>query len=494
MKKLLDINKFSTAVLAVVCAFVLSCKPEPLPEKGGDGSGEEIGGGEETEIPENPPVSYNSADGVKYVFDKENIPSKLIPEIHIDVSLEQWNALLGYYDKDADTKEYIHCDVKYCKGPETSLFTDAAMRLRGNTSRRRPEGVSGQMHAGDKADWHHFHIGLNLRKYVKDDEHELHGQRKLNLKWFKDDACYAREVFCYDLFERFGCWQSPKSTYCRLWIKVEGDSKETYLGVYEMVEPIDENFLKARKSDYNIATKGNLWKCRYGASLASTSASFGADDNVHEYVYELKTNTDEFSQAEEQLKDFILKLTGKTGDSFKTWISTVCDVELLLKTYAVNVVCGMWDDYWCNTNNYYIYFDSKDKLDYKFYFIPYDYDNTLGTSGMMDSGRQDPFNWGGSDKPLISKILQYPEYKKIYSDALKALVASGSGYADRSYAMSRIKVWQSAISPYVSNDTGEDMVIEDKPASWGNHSEYRIYGSSNNWFDVKAESIQTYCK
>ena len=49
----------------------------------------------------------------------------------------------------------------------------------------------------------------------------------------------------------------------------------------------------------------------------------------------------------------------------------------------------MWDDYWFNKNNFYFYFDSNGK----FYFIPYDYDNTLGTSSGMNSGTQDMLNW-----------------------------------------------------------------------------------------------------
>jgi spore coat protein CotH len=51
------------------------------------------------------------------------------------------------------------------------------------------------------------------------------------------------------------------------------------------------------------------------------------------------------------------------------------DVDLFLKTYAVSVIVGMWDDYWAdNGNNYYFYFDSDGKV----YFIPYDYDNSMG--------------------------------------------------------------------------------------------------------------------
>ena len=43
---------------------------------------------------------------------------------------------------------------------------------------------------------------------------------------------------------------------------------------------------------------------------------------------------------------------------------TKMDVNLFLKTY-VNVMVGMWDDYWNNSNNFYFYFDGAGK----FYFI-----------------------------------------------------------------------------------------------------------------------------
>ena len=46
------------------------------------------------------------------------------------------------------------------------------------------------------------------------------------------------------------------------------------------------------------------------------------------------------------------------------------------------------------------------------------------------------------------------------------------------------------INQYVSNDTGEDMRILDLPASWGNHSEYRLLiDGSNNYFRVKTATI-----
>ena len=267
-----------------------------------------------------------------------------------------------------------------------------------------------------------------------------------------------------------------------------------------MIEPIDDDFLKERKSKFS-STKGNLWKCRYGATLNDTGADIGADlDDGVEHTYELKTNTDDLAGAKAQLLDFITNLRSKSGDDLKNWIGSHCDVPLLLKTYAVNVACGMWDDYWNNCNNYYIYFDSTDKSSYKFYFLPYDYDNTLGTStqcgAQNDAGRQDPLNWGDSSKnPLIYKILQISEFRELYKQELLELCASSKRLFYYDASMERIRNWHKLISEYIDNDTGEDCQLEDKPASWGNHGEYRLLEmGGNNYFQVKTSSINKYCK
>ena len=149
----------------------------------------------------------------------------------------------------------------------------------------------------------------------------------------------------------------------------------------------------------------------------------------------------------------------------------------------------MWDDYWCNSNNYYLYFNSTDPAKYKVFFIPYDYDNTLGTSGIIDAGRQDPMNWGNDSYPLMVKILQNPTWANKYKGYLRELCADG-GLFSWEVSHARISAWQDSIWGLVSNDTGEDMYIEDFPAGWGNHGEYRIMSDgSNNYFKVKAAAV-----
>lgn len=453
---------FSLALLSATY-----CSPEKKPSSNQD-------------ILEKPDEDKNN--GMSYVWDFD-----AIPEITLNFSLKDWNDILSEYDKNNKTKKYFHCDVTYKKGLDVYEITNAGVRLRGNTSRRRPEIGP---HKAENADWQHCHFGLNLRKYEKDDQHQIHGIRKINLKWFNNDPTYIREPFCFDLFERAGVWSASKICYARLWINIEGDKKPSYFGVYSMIEPYDNKFIE-RRADKFINTKGNLWKCTYTsngpADLRSTNANFGQDDNINEYTYELKETESTFDEAKSQLQDFITKLNGKSDDNFKKWISEVCDVNLLLRTYAVNVAVGMWDDHWNNGNNYYLYFDSTDKLNYKVFFLPYDYDNTLGTSNCYDPAKQNPTQWGKMGK-LMERMMHIDEFKQIYITELKRLIDPSNGLMDYESATRRIKDWQSRIKKYISNDTGEDMNIEDKCASWSNY-QYHILETSNNYFRTKAESI-----
>ena len=490
MFKFLFVSLFATLCFAGCQEYEFYLPEDPNGiEKPDDGDDE----GDEPTDPDYPDTSW-AAGSLDWVFDM-----KALPEIHVEVSVDEWNRLLSEYDRNNDTNAYIHCDVEFESKGEKYSFDDVGLRLRGNTSRRRPEGNGGEMHKTNSADWHHCHFMINLRKYQKDDAHELYNIRKLHLKWHKDDRAYCRELYCYDLFRRFGIWTAPYSSYCRLWIHVEGDSQPAYYGVYEMIEAIDDKFVKRRKDLFGDH-EHNLWKCRWGATL-NYNDIHGAniyydDDSGANYTYELESNTDNFETAKAQLIEFTKNLTQRQGDDFHDWIASVCDVRLLLRTYAVNVAVGMWDDYWNNCNNYYIYFNSSDRDNYKFFFIPYDYDNTLGTSHncgvQSDSGRHDPLNWGNTDQnPLIGKILQFDDYHAIYVEALNELCSPDNDLFYYQHSINRISEWHNMIRDYVYNDTEEDCEIKDRPASWGNIYDYRILdaNSSMNFFKVKAASI-----
>lgn len=424
-----------------------------------------------------------------------------VPEITLEVEVKDWNKFLQNYDLNPKNDKKVVSHFTFNSNGRTITLDSIGLRMKGNTSRRRPEGVTGEMHNSENTDWHHCHFGLDFSKY-KEEQH-FEGLDKLNLKWFKDDATYAREIYCYDLFKRFGCWTAPRASYCRLNIKIKGDANPAYFGVYAMIENIDEIYINSHQEQWGNGI-GYLWKAGWSgnnnANFYSTNimgvedVSLDASKSIY-YAYDLKTRKEELDGAKAELTEFIQNLKNKTGESFENWIVQKMDVELFLKTYATNVVVGMWDDYWVNGNNFYFYFASNGKA----YFIPYDYDNTLGTSLLVsNSGTQNPLFWGNmNNRPLVTKILSVPKYKTLYKNYISELVNSNNDLFNAKYSINRIQNWHNKISPYISNDTGEDMIIEDKPASWGNQPNYRLKsgndkGGSNgdaNFFETRTSYI-----
>lgn len=424
------------------------------------------------------------------VFDLDSIS-----EITVTVPLKEWNSLLDSYDIDSRTRKYIHCDAVLQKGQSIYRIPDSGLRLKGNTSRRRPEGGSGQHHTSGHADWHRCHFMLNFHYYKRDRDHKVLGVQKIHLKYAKEDPTYVRETYTYDLLRRFGVWSAARTSYCKLFLQVEGDAAPVYLGVYLMIESVDDEFIEDRAEQFG-GIDGFLWKCRWGSDLRPTGeSSFQADDGTPcSKPYELKTGVEDFELAKKQLKDFISKLNTLKGSEFESWIESHCNVDQLLRMYAVYVYVGHWDDYWNNSNNWYMWFTGTDTENYRFHMIGYDYDNVLGTCNecgvQTDAGRQDPYHWGSSDRPLMTKILAIDKYRKTYTSYLKELSSETGTLCGPEASMERIGLWQKEISPYVSNNTGEGCEIKDRPASWSNHREYRIMTDGpDNWFRVKCTSL-----
>jgi spore coat protein CotH len=473
-------------MLALLVSLALTSCREAMDPYTPDGGGDNGGGTAQTDTVRMFPSQFDYPDHLDYIFN-----SGTLSRIILDFSVEEWNKLLSYYDRNPDNEEYVKAKFTFYQDGKIETVDTVGVRLRGNTSRRRPEGSNGQTHKSSGADWHHAHFSIDFDKY--NDDQRFHKLKKLDLKWFKDDPTYVHEPFCYDLMKRCGISTEPLSAYSRLTISVAGDAKSAYFGIYDMIEHLDKRYLNDRESLWGDS-EGYLWKASWGATLKDPNASMGIEEieldnsKSKKYTYNLKTNEENLAAAKLQLSTFITTFNAKTGDDFTTWLESRCDVSFLLATYAASVAVGHWDDYWNNCNNYYIYFNSKGR----FYFIPYDLDNTIGTSLMMDSGRQDPLHWGDDSKnQLIAKLLTFDKYKKQYIRYMKALVNPENGLMDYTASTARIHAMQAMIVSSVSNDTGEDEAVEDKPASWGNHSEYRLIDPSvaTNFFKVKASII-----
>ncbi len=442
-------------------------------------------------IPTGSILSEDTVRNPDYLYDINSLP-----EITVTITEANWNQYLKNYDENSDNDIYVPAAFTFTKGDNTFYRDSVGLRPRGNTSRRRPEGNVGEMHQKENAQWHHAHFGVKFTEYVTGQR--FFGSDRIVLKWFNNDPTYVREVYCYDLFRRFGVWTAPRVSYCKLYVHVNGDSQPAYFGIYAMIEGIQKAYIIDRRKDELFPDDtGNLWKARYtdmgGADLSSADyGKMGVSDDRNNYPYDLKTNEKlGLDAAKAELAAFINNMTPKPSGSqeLKTWLNANMDVDLFLRAQAVNVMVGMWDDYWINQNNYYFYFDTN----HKFYFIPYDYDNSLGTGneGFCNPGTKDPMNWGsrGGDRMLIRKVLSIPEFEAKYKAYLQELAAGEFSYEA---STARIRAWQQMVEPYLANDTYEDEIIEDRPAGWGSFHNYRLLsGGVGNGKDTESNFFRT---
>lgn len=417
-----------------------------------------------------------------------------VAEISINIDRSEWNKMLKYYDWWDHNEEYVKADCIFSKELKSDgkvyqwEMPNVGFRIRGNTSRKRPQRTTvkdGVLQEEDiyygpgNNNYKQAHFKIDFEEFLESGESRVANCIKgLMLKRFKSDPTYAREIYGYNYFRENDVWLSPRAGYAHLTINIkdsEDSIEEVDYGIYAMIEQIDKQFLKERTESQGggdfVTNDGNLWKCTGGASLADDNdSSMGVEKksfNDFEWSddilttenpgkkedwtpsYDLKTNKKKINAAKTELLEILRELNSLNEESdIKEWFETNTDVSMLLKTYACNVALGMWDDYWNNNNNYYFYVDHKaDGSRGKFYFIPYDYDNILGINSGVDFAKQSPFEWSvyGKPAPLITKALKVEEFFNIYKEYLKEVTKSGS-YFDPNVAKSNILKWQKMIS------------------------------------------------
>lgn len=265
---------------------------------------------------------------------------------------------------------------------QSSVLADTILnigfRLRGNTSRD----------AAKKS----FKISFN--EFVPG--RKWKGIEKMNLNGQHNDVSIMRERMCMQLMKYAGL-PVARTSYVKLYINNE------YKGLYLNVEQIDDEFLQKR---FLNDDQGDLYKCNYGANLKM----IGGTQAAYQGLYELNTNTSTSNYS--GLINFISVLNNTSNEDFACAIQSVFDVEMYLRTLALEELIGQWDGYAVNMNNYYLY---QRPSDGKFVFIEYDMDNTLGIDwGVVpfeDWSNRNIYTWFRGDKPLTKRILENPYFK-----------------------------------------------------------------------------------
>lgn len=312
----------------------------------------------------------------------------------------------------------------YDDGITRTVIDSIGFRLRGNTSR--------------DAQKKSFKVSFNT--FVRGQKFQ--GLEKLNLNGEHNDPSIIRSKLSWDLFAAMGV-PGSRANHVKLYVN------DTYYGLYVNVEQIDEHFLNSRFG----SSGGFLYKCLWPANLTY----LGDDPTLYHpqtserRPYDLKLR-DSDAEGYHDLAHFIDILNNTPDADFQEAIEEVFEVNGFLKWMAVNVLVGMWDDYWFNQNNYYLYSDPQTG---RFHFIPFDYDNTFGIDWFgIDWGERNVYTFGeppltDGDRPLARRILNIPAYRDRYTFYLRQAL---NGPFSIGTMQSHVQALRSLITPAIEDD------------------------------------------
>lgn len=283
-----------------------------------------------------------------------------------------------------------------------------------------------------------------------DEESDVVGMGRLNLKAMYNDPSQMREALAWRLFRRVGV-PASRHTFTKLAFDA------VYRGLFSLIEEVDKRFLK---DHFGKNHRGNLYKAYCGDKGCATLGhlSTDGDDSGRQYftpgrndlTYRLKTNEEDAkANTYDDLAFFIRTINGVqlpggnekfATDGFRESVDRIFNTHAFLRWAAANVLLGSWDNYFATPSNYYLYNSGlrgaeNDFMDSPYFtFIPWDYDNCLGID-YFDTRWQDTdlLDWPSnttrystshkrSSIPLVQNLLSNHDCRQYYLDSLEHLL------------------------------------------------------------------------
>lgn len=225
-------------------------------------------------------------------------------------------------------------------------------------------------------------LTLNIDKYKK--SQLFHGMEKFHLNNAVQDESLLNEWLGSEVFRAAGI-QAPRVMHVRLWMN------DRDMGVYILREGFDRPFLKRAFGDH----EGNLYD---GGFVQDIDSELEMDMGID--------------------RDHRMDLVGLAAACYhpapaKRWesIAQRLDMDRFTSFMALERICGHWDGYTLNMNNYRIYFPRESKG----IFLPHGMDQLFGdpNAGLYDH----------SNSLLSAAVMQNDPWREMYREQLRKLAA-----------------------------------------------------------------------
>lgn len=269
-----------------------------------------------------------------------------------------------------------------------SAFKDVAVRYKGNGTFLESRGSLKRS------------LKVDLNKSVKGQK--LAGATKLNFHSNVADPSAMNESVAYRLYRDAGV-PAPRTAYAKVYLTVPGKYARQYLGLYSIVENVDEHFIVDRFG----TKKGAMFK----PVTPSLFADLGSDWSKYQQIYDAKTKVSEAQTR--RVIDFARLLAHADDAAFAAQLPDYFDIDQLARYMAVTTYLSSLDTILCVGQNDYLYLDPRTN---KFQFLPWDLDHAFGEIfGEQDRlarlSIQTP--WVGPNR-FLRRVYQAEAFKKAY--------------------------------------------------------------------------------
>lgn len=337
---------------------------------------------------------------------------------------------MGMLEDDDSNPLWVPVDISF----EDATWTNVGLRFKGNSSLKN-SWSQGIYKIPLKLDFDEFEDD-----YPEIDDQRFYGFKQLSLASNFNDASFSREKVVSEIFSESGVPSAQTAFYE---VYVDYGEGSTYLGLYTMVEVVDDTVIETQFED----DSGNVYKPS-GAGATLAAGSFLEDS------FDKETN-----QEEEDYSDILALYDALHAESRKTdlaaWrtnLEAVFDVSGFLKYLAVNNIVQNWDTYGVMNHNYYLYHDPVTDL---LTWIPWDNNEAMKTGRMQEplSLSMDEVNdrW-----PLIRYLMDDPVYAAEYADDVESAI---NGPLNPNTLTARFEELHEMIRPYVLAEENEKTKV-----------------------------------
>ena len=232
----------------------------------------------------------------------------------------------------------------------------------------------------------------------------------LKLSNVNRDPSFVREMLSYEIVSSY--MPTPQCNFAKVYVN------DKYLGLYNNVESINDDFLKNQ-----FGKNGWLVKCDPDWTAVEPKNCPKGDKASLMYLGEDSTCYKTFYEVDKDgsWRDFINMTRVLNLEPEK--IERVLNVDQVLWMLALNSVMVNLDSYTgLFSHNYYLYRIA----DGRFTPLMWDLNLSFGAFSMpgVEMTKLDPFLYQNDAKrPLISKLLNTPMYRKIYAAHIKTILA-----------------------------------------------------------------------